>query len=89
MPVEIVTKEDLQILRFQLIEDFKVLVAQSKQQTSEGLEGYKTKHVRKILDCSANKLQSLRILGKLRIKKIGGTIYYNKVDVEKLLKDGF
>lgn len=89
MPIEIVTKDDLQILRFQLIEDLKTLIVQSKQPTADNQPGYKTKQVRELLGCSTNKLQVLRTAGKLRSKKVGGTIYYKKEDVKKLLNEGF
>lgn len=89
MPIEIVTKDDLQVLRFQLIEDLKTLIAQSKQPVNDSLSGYKTKQVRELLGCSTNKLQVLRSSGKLRTKKVGGTVYYKKEDVKKLLNEGF
>lgn len=84
------TKEDLQVLRVQLMNDFKlILAAQSKGAPSAGIEGYKTKDVRKILGCSVNKLVSLRVARKLRWKKIGGTVYYNREDVRRLVEEGF
>lgn len=83
MPIEIVTKDDLQVLRFQLIEDLKTLIYQSKQPANDSLPGYKTKQVRELLGCSTNKLQVLRLSGKLRTKKVGGTVYYKKEDVKK------
>ena len=89
MSVEIVTKEDLQILRVQLMGDIKAVLAQNAQPYSQRIEGYKTKDVRKILGCSINKLVSLRIARKIRTKKIGGTIYYNREDVKRLLEEGY
>ncbi len=89
MAVEIVTKEDLQLLRIQLVNDMKAIINQSRQNAPESLEGYKTAHVRKILGCSVNKLVALRIARKLRTKKVGGTIYYNKEDIKRLLVEGF
>ena len=89
MAVEIVTKDDLQIFRQQLIEDFKTIIIQSRQPANENPQGYKTSHVRKILGCSVNKLVALRVAGKLRSKKILGTLYYNKQDVKRLLEEGF
>ncbi|HTE25718.1 helix-turn-helix domain-containing protein [Flavitalea sp.] len=88
MAIEAVTKEDLELLRMQLLDDFKVILG-LHQPPVEMPEGYKTSHVRKILGCSTNKLQALRIAGKLRCKKVGGTIYYKKEDVKKLLNEGF
>ena len=51
------------------------------------VKGYKTNHVRKILGCSANKLQALRVSGKLPFNKVGETIYYKAEDVQKLLNE--
>ncbi|WP_121356777.1 helix-turn-helix domain-containing protein [Flavisolibacter nicotianae] len=89
MGVDIVTREDLQVFRTQLLEDIKSLLQQSKDTSSGGVEGYKTANVRKILGCSVNKLVSLRIAKKIRTKKIGGTVYYNKEDVKRLVEEGF
>jgi len=89
MSVEIVTKEDLEVFRKKLLADFKELIDKSSKRPEEPIEGYKTCHVRKILGCSINKLASLRITRKLRTKKIGGTIYYNKEDIKQLLEEGF
>jgi hypothetical protein len=90
MGIEIVTKEDLQVFRIQLIEDFKLLLQQQNSKLfNEPIEGYKTSDVRKILGCSVNKLVSLRISKAIRTKKIGGTIYYNKEDVKRLLQEGY
>jgi hypothetical protein len=89
MSVEIVTKEDLEVFRKKLLADFKELIDYNNQRYEEPIEGFKTSHVRKILGCSVNKLVSLRISRNLRTKKIGGTVYYNKDDVRRLLEEGF
>lgn len=89
MSVEIVTKDDLQEFRMQLINDLKTIIIQTRQPTNESIEGYKTSHVRKILGCSVNKLVALRIARKVRMKKIGGTNYYNREDVKRLLEEGY
>ena len=85
-----VTKEDLFLFREQLLDDIrKLLETFSKREFVLDQEGYKTKHVRKLLGCCYNTVQSLRVAGKLRWKKIGGTVYYNKEDVQNLVNDGF
>lgn len=89
MAAEIITREDLQHFRIQLLSELKEYIQQLKKETSAfTVEGYKTKHVRKILDCSNGKLQSLRIAGKLRCNKVGGTLYYKREDVQRLLNEG-
>ncbi|WP_414709897.1 helix-turn-helix domain-containing protein [Puia sp.] len=74
----------------QLLSDFKaVLAAHNNQGIAAAVEGYRTRDVRKILGCSVNKLVSLRTSRKLRWKKIGGTVYYCREDVRRLLEEGF
>jgi hypothetical protein len=90
MSVEIVTKEDLQAFRMLLLNDIKVMMVKVfREIPTQSVEGYKTKDVRKILGCSVNKLVSLRSARKIRWKKVGGTIYYNKEDVRRLVEEGF
>jgi hypothetical protein len=87
--IEIVTKEDFQIFRMQLLADIKAILAAHTAEPKAALEGYKTKDVRRILGCCYNTLKSLRISRKIRTKKVGGTIYYNKEDVRRLVEEGF
>jgi hypothetical protein len=89
MGLEIVTKDDLEIFRRQLLNDIRELLAPIKQNSENKPEGFKTSHVRKILGCSINKLVSLRTSGKIRVKKIGGTLYYNREDIKRLLEEGY
>ena len=89
MGVEIVTKEDLHSFRMQLLNDIKEILSEKLQHKVESMHGYKTSEVRKILGCSVNKLVSLRIKRKLRTKKEGGTLYYNKDDIRKLVEEGY
>ena len=90
MDIELVTKEDLEIFHKQLLRDITaVILSQGMGEGFQVLEGYKTKDVRKMLKCSVNKLVSLRVARKIRWKKIGGTVYYNQKDVNRLLEEGF
>lgn len=88
MVLEIVTKDDLQVFRLQLLKDIQDIIDKTKVSTDTRPEGYKTSHVRKILGCSINKLVLLRTKRKIRVKKIGGTLYYNKEDIKRLLEEG-
>lgn len=70
MAAEIITIDDLQRFRVQLLNDLKEYVHQAKKETiAYSMQGYRTRHVRKILDCSNGKIQALRISGKLRCNK--------------------
>jgi len=89
MNLELVTKEDLQTLRFQIVSDIKTLLDQRLRAGEGDMRGFRTKEVRQLLGCSAGKLKSLCTGGRIRTKKIGGTIYYNKDDVKRLLTSGF
>jgi hypothetical protein len=89
MPAEVLTKEDLEVFRIQLLHDIKNIVSTVIKPVTEKPEGFKTSDVRKMLGCSVNKLVSLRISRKLRTKKIGGTVYYNKEDIKQLLEEGY
>jgi len=88
--MEMVTKAELDQFRCQLLADIKeVIRAEICSVKQEQPKGYRTKDVRRILGCSVNKLVSLRIGRKIRWKKVGGTVYYNKEDVRKLLEEGY
>ena len=85
MNIEFITKEDLDAAIEKVIAEIrKYLLPRNAID-----EGYRTKEARNALNCSTGKLKSLRIAGKLRCKKIGGTVYYNRDDIQKLLNEGF
>lgn len=89
MAFEVLTKEDLKEFQANLLLAIEKLIAKQVPTRQEKPEGYKTADVRKILGCSVNKLVSLRISRNLRTKKIGGTLYYNKGDIRRLLEEGY
>ncbi len=82
MNVELVTKEDLQDFRLQLINDLKALLV-FRQNTKK--EWLRSSEVRKILKISPGTLQNLRVTGKLKPAKIGGKLFYRDTDIENLL----
>jgi hypothetical protein len=86
MAVEIVTKEDLQAFRLQLLSDIRQLIAVSAAKPQK--QWLKNYDVRKLLNVSSNTIQRLRISGKLKSSKIGGVHYYRLEDIEKLLDSG-
>ena len=84
MAIAIITKEDLQQFKIELLESIENLL-QGKN-TEEKL-WLRTSEVRKLLNISSGTLQNLRINGTLRYSKIGGVLFYNYKDIEKLLTD--
>ena len=83
MKIDIVTKEDLMILKEELIYEINKLVEAKTVMQNKWL---KSRDVRKILNCSPGTLQNLRINNILPYTKIGGAIYYLYDDIENLLK---
>jgi hypothetical protein len=89
MAVEIITKEDLQEFRIQLLEDVKGLLQQVQlkqpmQQTTK--EWLKSSEVRDLLHISPNTLQNLRIQGTIGYTKIGGIFFYRYEDLMHMLE---
>ncbi len=86
MAVEIVTRDDLELFRIQLLNDIKKLIVSTDSR--EEKQWLKNVEVRKMLKVSANTVQRLRIAGKLKSSKLGGVHYYRFEDIENLLKSG-
>ncbi len=82
MAVEIITREDLNEFRNQLLNDLKEIILSKPHQTKQWL---KSNEVRKLLNISPGTLQNLRINGTLSYTKIGGILYYDNSDIDKLL----
>jgi len=82
MAIEILTKADLYEFRKSLLEDLREILKEKNEQSKKWL---KSTEIRKLLNISPTTLQNLRINGTLTYTKIGGTIYYDNNDIEKLL----
>jgi hypothetical protein len=83
MNIEVITKQDLQVLRQQLLEDIKQLLAGSKQEPKKWL---RSADVRNMLNISAGTLQNLRVNGELRPTKIGGSFFYAFQVIQSLMQ---
>ena len=86
MAVEIVTKEDLQIFRVQLLNDLKEFIVREKNEKKAKM-WLRSSEVRKLLNISPATLQNLRVSGKLHSSKIGGIHYYRYDDIQGLLQN--
>ena len=84
MAIALITKEDLQQFKIELLESIEKLLQGKKTEEKLWL---RTSEVRKLLNISAGTLQNLRINGTLSYSKIGGVLFYNYKDIEKLLMD--
>jgi hypothetical protein len=83
MAQEIITIEDLQQFRLQLLEDLKVLIQPTHNPSQK--EWLKSSDVRKMLGISHGTLQNLRIKGVLPYRKLGGIMFYRYEDIARML----
>ncbi len=82
MQLELVTKKDFQDLKVELIDELKKFLSPATEQK----EWLKSSDVMKLLGCSPGTLQNLRVNGTLPFTKMGGTMYYSRKDVLKVLE---
>jgi len=80
-----ITKEDLRLFAQTIIGEFKELLAKQDKETS--LEWVKAKVARQLLSISPASLQTLRISQKIQYRKILGSYYYNRKDIENLFNE--
>lgn len=84
MKMDIITMEDLQQFKTDFMQDIKDLLAGNKESHSK--EWLRSSEVRKMLKISGGTLQNLRISGTLPYRKIGGSMYYDKSAIVKILE---
>lgn len=86
---EIVTKDDLRQFGLVLLDKIRVVIQENafEQTDLPQPEWLKSKSVRKMLDISAGSVQNLRMTQKVRFKKVLGSYYYSREDLEKLFSD--
>jgi hypothetical protein len=89
MSDDVVTKEDLKQFSLLLLDRIEILLEKSSFVKNEinDPEWIKSKSVRKLLDISAGSVQNLRTTQKVRFKKVLGSYYYNRKDLQKLFAD--
>lgn len=87
--MEITTNNDLDLLRSNLIKDFEEILdlKLNCQEKLVDFDWLRSRVVRKLLSISPATLQNLRVTGKIRYKKIMGSYYYNKHDLQNLFDD--
>lgn len=83
MALEVITKEDLQEFRHQLLSDIREIFKEKPPAQKEWLKSHE---IRKLLKISPGTLQNLRINGTLSYTKIGSIIFYSSEDVQKLME---
>ncbi|MEH6703973.1 MAG: helix-turn-helix domain-containing protein [Galbibacter orientalis] len=83
MPTAIITTDDLREFKMELLDDIKNLLA---KQASGNIKKYlKSSEVMDLLQVSPGTLQNLRINGTLPYTKVGGIIYYDAAEIQKVM----
>ncbi|MBB1643623.1 helix-turn-helix domain-containing protein [Sphingobacterium sp. UME9] len=88
MQVNILTKEDLNQFKTELIQEIKQLLSSSDKPVSNKPRWLRSSEVRKLMNISSGTLQNLRINGVLPYRKVGGIIFYAMEDIQKMMEGG-
>jgi len=83
MATEIITREDLQIFKEELLKEIQILIGKREDLDNKWL---RSNQVRKLLHISPNTLQALRVSGTLKYTKVGSIFYYRKDDINRMLE---
>jgi hypothetical protein len=84
MPAQILTTEDLKEFKIELIDELKKLLRQNGVQPVK--KWLKSPEVKKLLNISPGTLQNMRVNGSLPFTRIGGVIFYDYDDIQKMLQ---
>ena len=84
MTATIITSDDLQQFKHELLEEIKALMP---GKTAAQKQWLKSSEVRELLKISPGTLQNLRVNGHLPYTKIGGTIFYAFEDVQNMINE--
>ena len=68
----------------ELIQELKEIFENSQNSSNE--QWIKTSQLKKMLKISHGTLQNLRINGTIPYTKIGGIIYYNRQEIQKIIE---
>lgn len=85
MQVELITRDDFERFKKELLEELRKHYPHPRKQIKENREWLKSYEVREMMGISPGTLQSLRVNGTLRYTKIGGLMYYRYLDIRKLM----
>ena len=83
MPATIITTEDLREFKLELLSDIEHII--SKQSQGQLKTYLKSSELMDLLKISPGTLQNLRINGTLPFTKVGGIIYYDAAEIQKVM----
>jgi hypothetical protein len=85
MVTNVITLEDLQNFKQELIVELQKILSQ--RQTTPARKWLKSNEVRRLLMLSPGTLQHLRVNGTLPFTKIGGVIFYDYDDIQRMIEE--
>ena len=85
MPAQIITTDDLRDFKAELLEDIKKIL--EEKQNTPVKRWLRSPEVQKILNISPASLQNLRINGTLPYTRMGGALYYDYEDIQKIFNE--
>lgn len=83
MAMQIITLEDLHEFKSVLLKELTEIFKATSKEEKKWL---KSREVRNQLGISNGTLQNLRINGTLTYTKVGGILYYDQTDIDKILR---
>lgn len=88
MATSIITPDDLEQFKWELLADIKQLLdkKQDKLPPVKETEWLKSHQVQRMLGISPGTLQNLRINGTIPYSKVGGVLFYKKMDIQNILE---
>lgn len=86
MKLDILTKDDLDLFRKQLLADIEELISKSAQTNEK--PWLRSSEVKELLGISSGTLMNLRVKGILKASKIEGLYLYSLADIKKMLDEG-
>jgi len=88
MKLDLITIEDLEIFKEDLLTEIKEMLKGSPQSDTSS-EWLRSAQVRDLLNISQGTLQNLRINRTLSYSMVGKTVYYKRKDIVNLLETNF
>ena len=85
--LQLVTTDDLELFKFEMLTEIQKLIA-GISTGKPPKKWLKSEEVKAMLGASTSKLQTLRINGTLPYTRIGGIIYYDAEDIDKMFQSG-
>ncbi len=90
MATSIITPDDLEQFKWELLDLIKQQLDKKVDKPvpqNEKRVWIKSHQVQRMLGISPGTLQNLRINGTIPYTKVGGVLFYNKEDIEKILEN--